>query len=129
MSKISKIANKGIQYDLGSSGDNIRVATFNDSYGSVVILEKKAPDLAVMYINAELHDGVGDSRPEMTSVRNDFRGFEGHTYNIFVPYSGGSGIVVDVGVDSNSVTISTSEYSLGSPARISSATAYRVPNR
>ena len=32
MSKISKIANEGIQYDVGGSGDDIRLVNFNTGF-------------------------------------------------------------------------------------------------
>lgn len=122
MSKISKIANKGIQYDLGSSGDNIRVATFNDEHGSVVILEKKAPGLVVAYINVQLN-GNRDKQPSITSLRNDFRGFEGTIYNIVVPDANSGGFDASMVVSSNDINVYSNYYTSG---RVLSTITYRV---
>lgn len=71
MSKISKIANKGIQYDIGGSGDDdIRLVNLDNGF---LLLKKVCPVVVIAFLNI--------SATKTTGIRasGDFAGFEGST--------------------------------------------------
>lgn len=71
MSKISIIANKGIQYDIGGSGgDDIRLVNLDRGF---LLLKKVCPGIVIVFLNTD-----ADSSKNI-SASGDFAGFEGYT--------------------------------------------------
>lgn len=72
MSKINKIANEGIQYDVGGSGDdNIRFVEFG---GGFLLLKKVRPDIVTVFLTSNSSNDY-----HRKSASGDFAGFEGYT--------------------------------------------------
>lgn len=120
MSKISKIANKGIQYDLGGSGDdNIKLVNFTTGF---LLLKKVTPDIVLALLNLHVNSNAGTNS---VSATGDFAGFEGYAQIILPKDSGGGLTDTELTVSSERVSIWCG-YSVFTKPQTSGVGIYRV---
>lgn len=116
MSKISKIANKGIQYDIGGSGDDdIRLVNLDRGF---LLLKKVCPGIVIAFLNTSVNNSD-------IKASGDFAGFEGYTTMVLGTSSGREDIKVKLYVSRASIRISFSLSAFANPGT-SCAGIYRV---
>lgn len=120
MSKISKIANSGVQYDLGGSGDdNIKLVNFTTGF---LLLKKVTPDIVLALLNLHVNSNNNTNR---VSATGDFAGFEGYAL-IMLPEDNGRELTnTELTVSSKEVSIFCG-YSVFTKPQTSGVGIYRV---
>lgn len=120
MSKISKIANEGIQYDVGGyEDDNTRFVEFTTGF---LVLKKVRPDIVLAFLNLYVNSNENTNR---VSANGDFAGFEGYTMMALKENSSNDVASVELTVSSERVSIFCG-YSVFTDPKTSSAGIYRV---
>lgn len=105
MSKINKIANEGIQYDVGGSGDdNIRFAKFD---GGFLLLKKVRPDIVAVFLTSSSSNDYHER-----SASGDFAGFEGYTKMALRGTASNHAVPAELTVSSKYISI---EFGYNSP--------------
>lgn len=116
MSKISKIANEGIQYDLGGSGDDdVKFVEFS---GGFLLLKKVHHDIVTVFLNTSVSNSD-------INISGDFTGFEGNTKITLGGTSNDDILLIDFSVTSNKICLDVGLSAFASRGT-SGAGIYRV---
>lgn len=116
MSKISKIANEGIQYDVGGSGDdNIRFVEFDRGF---LLLKKVRPDIVTVFLS------IYASGESSAKASGNFTGFEG-SVSLVIANTYNYACTASLSIDKASIDI-TLDNQTYTPGTLSCAGIYRV---